>query len=149
MKKQQHAGEQGVTPLSPNQTLWHVPIVCCIGAAKSFQDLPIQAWRNIRPVKGAHPSNICGAIINGESLIDEGVYDGDIVIVRLHYDTHEISPGRLVAVFTPFGLLIKHIYPTLNSKVRLVSANALYEDIVLDAEEVAIQGIVERVERDL
>jgi SOS-response transcriptional repressor LexA len=60
-----------------------------------------------------------------------------------------MKPGQLAAVFTPYGLLLKHIYYTLGNKVRLVSANPAYDDLVLDAEDVTVQGIAVQVVRQL
>jgi SOS-response transcriptional repressor LexA len=89
------------------------------------------------------------AVITGSSLIDDGILDGDCVIVRLTFERYELTPGRLVAVLTPYGLLVKHIYVTLDDHVRLVSANPAFEDMVLEPEEVTVQGIAVRIERDL
>jgi SOS-response transcriptional repressor LexA len=128
----------------------HVPVLCTIGAAKSFYDLPITGWIDIKPPKNARPSDrFCAAMVNGDSLEGEGIQDGDFVVIRTTFEAHEIRPGKLVAVFTSYGLLIKHIYVGLNDKVRLVSANKAYEDIVLDAEDVKIQGIVVQLVRNL
>jgi SOS-response transcriptional repressor LexA len=127
-----------------------IPVVCMVGAARSFEDSPIQGWREIRPIKNARPfDRFCAAPVAGNSLIDEGIIDGDYVIVRLNFEDYDITPGKLAVVNTPYGLLLKHVYQTLDRKVRLVSANPAYEDIVLDADDVTVQGVVVRIERDL
>jgi SOS-response transcriptional repressor LexA len=126
-----------------------IPVVCLVGASRSVEHLPILEWREIRPIKNARPfDRYCAARVSGNSLYDDGIYDGDIVIARLNFELTEIYPGKLAVVLTPLGLLVKHIYVSLDSKVRLVSANPVYEDIVLDCDDVEIQGVVVRVERD-
>jgi SOS-response transcriptional repressor LexA len=128
---------------------YDVALVCVAGAARSIDDLPIDEWRTIRAIPGCRPDQIRAARINGDSLIDENICDGDVAIIRLNVTEGDIWPGRLVAVFTPYGLLIKHVYVGLDRRVRLVSANPLYEDIVLDLDQVQVQGVVARVERDV
>lgn len=126
-----------------------VPVVCMIGASKSLVDLPIEEWREIRPIENARPfDRFCGAKVSGDSLIDDHIVDGDYAIVRITYDSHEITPGRLVAALTPLGLLVKHVYPTLKGQVRLVSANPHYPDLLFDTEDVVIQGVLVRHEHD-
>lgn len=127
-----------------------LPVISAIGAAKSFYEFPITEWRDTRPIPHSRQQDqFCASPVCGDSLNGDGIFDGDYVILRLTFERHEIKQGQLVAVFTPYGLLLKHIYFTLNKKVRLVSANTEFEDILLDAEEVNVQGIVVRIERDL
>lgn len=127
-----------------------VPVICQVGAGRSAEEFPIREWREIRPIRGARPfDRFCAARVSGQSLINDNILDGDYAIIRTNFELYELKPGRLVAALTPYGLLIKHIYVTLDDKVRLVSANSTYEDIVVDASEVEIQGLVVRVERDL
>lgn len=127
-----------------------VLLICEAGAAHTAPDLPIGTLREIRPIAGARRSDrFCAAVVRGRSLSDDGIFDGDCAIVRLTFESYEITPGRLVVVLTPYGLLIKHIYLTLDQHVRLVSACASYSDLLLEPSEVKIQGIVVRIERDL
>lgn len=145
---QQLSVEVGVSSLLQAHAL-RVPVICMIGASNSLVDLPIEEWREIRPIDNARPFDMfCGAKVCGDSLKEDHIVDGDYAIVRVTFERYEITPGRLVAALTPFGLLIKHVYPTLNGKVRLVSANRLYSDLLFDAEDVTIQGVVVRTERD-
>lgn len=127
----------------------NVPMICEAGAAHSTPDLPIGSLREIRPITGARRADrFCAAVVRGRSLSDDGIFDGDCAIVRLTFEPYEITPGRLVVVLTPYGLLIKHIYLTLDNHVRLVSAHPSYKDLFLDVSEVTIQGVVVRIERD-
>jgi SOS-response transcriptional repressor LexA len=128
----------------------NVPLICEAGAARSIENLPRAGLREIRSITGARRSDqFCAAVIVGSSLADDGILDGDCIIVRLTFERHELTPGRLVAVLTPCGLLVKHIYLTLDDRIRLVSANPAYEDMLLDLDQVTVQGIAVRIERDL
>lgn len=142
--------DQNVIKLESISHPLYLPVICSIGAARSFDDLPIGDWRETRPVESARPlDQFCFAQVSGESLYEDGIHDGDFILIRLTFEDLELTPGRLLAVFTPYGLLIKHVYKTLDNKVRLVSANPAYEDILLEADDVTVQGIAIRVERDL
>jgi SOS-response transcriptional repressor LexA len=129
-----------------------VPIICTIGAAKKhevFDDVPIIEWRDVREIKGARPfDQYCGAPIEGDSMIGDNILDKDYAIFRTTFDIWEITPGRLCAVWTPSGLLIKRVYITLSDEIRLASSNPKYPDLVFSSEDVCIQGIVVRVERN-
>jgi SOS-response transcriptional repressor LexA len=104
-------------------------------------------WREIRPVDGARQyDRFCALQVNDDSLIDDQILDGYYAIVRLTFDDSEITPGRLVAVLAPGGLFIKHIYLEANNRIRLVSANDEYEDLIFDAGNVRIQGVVVRAD---
>src|SRR5689334_15300012 len=90
---------QGYIPIS-------VPVVCTLSAGKSIEFLPILSHRKIRPVNGARPNDrFCAAHINGSSLNGDRIYDGDYAIIRLTFDDFEVTPGKLVAILTPQGML--------------------------------------------
>jgi SOS-response transcriptional repressor LexA len=134
------------------ETEWfRVPILSVVSAGKSnMEDLLIEGWRLIRASdKVRSTDTLCCAPVQGESLIGDGINDGDYVVVRLNFDVAEVTPGRLAAVWTPSGLLIKHVYVTLNDQVRLVSSNPRYIDLIFDGADVEIQGLIVRVERDM
>lgn len=143
--------KHGASGASPEDSLLFVPVLSLVGASRSMpiEFLPIVKWREIRPIPGARPNDrFCAAHVNGDSLKDEAIQDGDYAIIRLTFDRHEVTPGKLVAVLAPVGLLVKRIYPMPGGRVRLASSNGDYEDLHFDACEVTVQGIVVRVERD-
>lgn len=141
---------EGLTGLRRIREWLHVPVLSTIGAARSFDDLPIHSWIDIQPPFGARPGDeYCGGGVSGESLAGDEIHDGDTIIFRLTFEREEIKPGSIVAVFTPYGFLLKHVYFTLDGRVRLMSANAAYEDLVLAAEDVTVQGIAEQVVKRL
>jgi phage repressor protein C with HTH and peptisase S24 domain len=129
-----------------------VPIICTIGAAKkheTFDDVPILEWRTIREIKGARPfDQYCGAPVEGNSMIGDNIQHNDFAIFRTTFDIWEVTPGQLCAVWTPQGLLIKRVYITLNDEIRLASSNPEFCDLVFSVEDVSIQGIIVRIERD-
>lgn len=128
-------------------TTIRVPILAEVAAGKPIDMLPISQWREIRPIKGARPNDrYAGVRVIGDSLQDTGILDGDVLIFLL---TRVAQAGDLVIVLTPLGLTIKYLLQHSDQMVLLRGANSKYEDQIWDIEEVTIQGIVRRVERDL
>lgn len=126
-----------------------IPLLASVGASRSHDEAEVRQWREISAIKNARPFDLFVATpVEGESLIGDRIFDGDVVIVRLNFDLQEVTPGRLVSVLTPTGHLLKHVYLTLDDRVRLVSSNDRFPDLVYDIDLVEIQGIVVRTERD-
>jgi repressor LexA len=74
----------------------------------------------------------------GESMIDEGIHDGDFVIVQ----RREIAePGEMVVALIGDDATLKRFYPEGNL-VRLQPANPTMQPIRVPAREVKVQGIV-------
>lgn len=109
--------------------------------------LPIEGWREIRPIKGAKPwDNFAAIRVIGESLIEDGILEGDFLIIRF---THEARSGEITIILTPHGNTIKYIHPNVDGTLLLKGANALYEDQVWEIDQIRVQGVVKRVELDL
>jgi SOS-response transcriptional repressor LexA len=97
----------------------------------------------VTPPAHSRPRDVFyAALVNGDSLSGDGIYDGFYVLVRQTFDRSELTPGRLIAVLTCYGLLLKRAYFTLDGKVRLVSSNPTYVDLLFRVDEVSVQGIV-------
>ncbi len=87
---------------------------------------PIEAIRNPEPIKVPRAmlprgGNYFALRIAGVSMIEEGIFDGDIVIVR---EQQTVNPGETAVAYLPDKneVTLKKIYPESN-RVRLVPAN--------------------------
>lgn len=76
--------------------------------------------------------------VTGESMIDEGIFDGDYVVVQLR---EEAEAGEMVVALIGDEATLKHFHPE-GAKVRLQPANPHMEPIFVPADQVKIQGIV-------
>lgn len=81
----------------------------------------------------------------GDSLIDDGIYEGDIAVVEI---TEDVRNGQLVAVRTDGGLLIKYFYRDVK-RVRLEGRNASYTPLYFSRNQVVIEGIVRQIIRKI
>jgi repressor LexA len=75
----------------------------------------------------------------GDSMDDEGIFDGDFVIV-LRREVAE--PGEMVVVLYGDEASIKRYYPVNEHEVQLQPGNKKLPPITIPASEVRVQGIV-------
>ena len=78
--------------------------------------------------------------VNGDSMIDACIAHGDMVLMKPVNDIHSLRNGDIVSALVPgLGTTLKYLVKKEN-KVILEAANAAYEPIVLDADQVIFQG---------
>lgn len=99
-----------------------IPLMGFIAAGGPIEAIanpePIEVPRSMLPRGG-----YCYALkVNGTSMIEEGIADGDIVIVR---QQQTVNPGETAVAYLPDknAVTLKKIYPERN-RVRLVPANS-------------------------
>ena len=77
--------------------------------------------------------------VKGDSMIDEQIRDGDLVIVE---DRRSADDGEtVVALLSGTDVTLKKLYRE-NGNVRLQPANPSIQPIVVPADQVQIQGVV-------
>lgn len=92
---------------------------------------------------------VATAQVSGDSMADEGIYDGDRLVCKVVFDAAEVKPGRLVVVRLPTGRsIVKRIF-FRDDKVILRSANPKYEDLVYDRDTITVEAIVKELVRKL
>mgnify|MGYP001807679097 CR=1 FL=1 len=87
-----------------------------------------------------HKKNIFALTVNGDSMIDACIADGDMVLMEPVKDSFSLRNGTIVSALVPgLGTTLKY-FVKRNGKVFLEAANPSYEPIKLNPEEVTIQG---------
>ena len=125
----------------PNAT--HAPLVGTITAGQ-----PILAYENI---EGTYPipSDLFGSgemfllRVKGESMINDGIYDGDTIVVKKQPTADN---GEIVAAMIDDSATVKRFYKE-NGKFRLQPANDSMQPIICD--QVEILGVVVGLMRKL
>jgi len=74
----------------------------------------------------------------GESMIDEGIHEGDLVVVSRR---ERAEPGEMVVALVESDATLKRFYPE-GQRIRLQPANPNMEPIYVPARDVRVQGIV-------
>ena len=78
--------------------------------------------------------------VNGDSMIDAFIADGDMVLMEPVKEPNYLRNGTIVSAFVPgSGTTLKYYFKK-NNQIILEAANPNYEPIVLDSNQVAIQG---------
>ena len=84
--------------------------------------------------------DIFALTVNGDSMIDAQIADGDMVLMEPIYDNYSVRNGDIVSAFVPgMGATLKYFIKKGN-KINLEAANSNYEPIVLNLDQVQIQG---------
>ncbi len=95
---------------------------------------------------GKYPESDFFALrIQGESMRDLGILEGDIVIVK---QTNTAKNGEVVVALANNETTIKSFYPTNDGKVELRPANREFAPQFYTTNEVAIQGVVVALQRE-
>ncbi len=78
--------------------------------------------------------------VEGNSMIDEQIRDGDYIVVS---SQPTASDGDVVvALLGGDSVTVKRLYREPGNRIRLQPANSAMAPIVVDAEDVAVQGVV-------
>ena len=87
--------------------------------------------------------------VNGDSMIDACIADGDMVLMEPIKDSYSLRNGTIVSAMVPgLGTTLKY-YVKKENKIFLEAANQAYEPIELNLEEVVFQGKLLAVWRKL
>ena len=78
--------------------------------------------------------------VNGDSMIDAYIADGDMVLMEPLKDSYSLKNGTIVSAMVPgLGTTLKYFYKR-GEKIFLEAANPAYEPIELNLDEVVLQG---------
>jgi repressor LexA len=84
--------------------------------------------------------NIFALTVNGDSMIDACIADGDVVLMEKITDSYSLRNGTIVSAMVPgLGTTLKYFFKR-NGKIFLEAANPSYEPIELDFNAVVFQG---------
>ena len=78
--------------------------------------------------------------VNGDSMIDACIAHGDMVLMEPIKDSYSLRNGTIVSAMVPgLGTTLKYFFKREN-KIFLEAANPAYEPIILDLDNVVLQG---------
>ena len=84
--------------------------------------------------------NIFALTVNGDSMIDACIADGDMVLMEPIKDSYSLRNGTIVSAMVPgLGTTLKYFFKR-GEKIFLEAANAAYDPIELNLNEVVFQG---------
>lgn len=136
---------RSIIPKYDIKTFIEVPIVGRIAAGQPIE--AIEDWKDTISVSNIklETSEDCYALrVSGNSMIDEGIFDGDIVIIKKQSSAE--NGQTVVAIIDDNKATLKKLYRE-NSKFRLQSANQAI--LPFYREEVEVRGVVVQVIRNI
>ena len=84
--------------------------------------------------------NVFALTVNGDSMIDACIADGDMVLMEPINDSYSLKNGTIVSALVPgLGTTLKYFFKKGN-KIVLEAANPNYEPIELNNEDAVFQG---------
>tara|TARA_B100001027_G_C16255009_1_gene326438 strand:+ start:1206 stop:1823 length:618 start_codon:yes stop_codon:yes gene_type:complete len=116
-----------------------VPILGSIAAgglieATSYSDQTLNLTDTVEK-KG-----VFALVVNGDSMIDAFIADGDMVLIEPLESIYSLKNGDIVSAMVPgLGTTLKYFFKK-NNKVSLEAANQNYDPILLDLDQLEIQG---------
>lgn len=134
--------EQETQPPPPleSELLWEIPMAGIIAAGQPLEVVPdgdlIAVPRFLLP--RVKPENVYALKVQGDSMIDEHICDGDIALIE---DRPEAHDGEIVvALVDETHATLKRLYRH-GAEVELRPANSQLESIRVPAERVRVRGI--------
>ena len=84
--------------------------------------------------------NVFALTVNGDSMIDACIADGDMVLMEPITDSYSLRNGTIVSALVPgLGTTLKY-FVKRGGKIFLEAANQAYEPIIIDINQISIQG---------
>ena len=116
-----------------------VPLLGSVAAGGLIETYPdLNEELNIEDV--ISKKGIFALTVNGDSMIDAFIADGDTVIMEPIKDFSYLRNGTIVSAMLPgSGTTLKYYFRAGN-KIKLEAANQKYEPILVDSGEISIQG---------
>ena len=122
-----------------NEVIDGVPVLGSVAAGgliETFSDLN----ENLNFSEVLNKKDVFALCVNGDSMIDAQIADGDMVLMEPVKDLFSIRNGDIVSAFVPgLGTTLKYFFKK-GSQISLEAANVAYEPIILNSDQVQIQG---------
>ncbi len=129
-----------------HETMVKIPLLGTIAAGQPIEAIQDKETIAVPKSKIPHSSEVYALRVTGDSMIDENINDGDIVLVK-HQGT-AVNGQKVVALIDSREATLKKIYKE-RGHIRLQPANQNMEPLIFrNSRDILIQGIVLDIIRD-
>ncbi len=122
-----------------DELLEGIPIMGSVAAGgliETFSDVE----ENLDISDVLNKKNVFALTVNGDSMIDACIADGDMVLMEPVADSSFLKNGTIVSAMVPgLGTTLKY-FVKRGGQIFLEAANPNYEPIVVDLNQISIQG---------
>ena len=130
---------------SNNESFLNIPLVGSIAAGEAIEAInSTDSMISIPRSLVSKNSTYFGLKVKGLSMIDEGIFDGDIAIIK---KTTSAENGKIAAVLTLDNEITLKIIKMTNQKIYLIPANKAYDIKEHNLGDVQIQGTLSGIIR--
>ena len=128
-----------------NESFLNIPLVGSIAAGEAIEAInSTDSMISIPRSLVSKNSTYFGLKVKGLSMIDEGIFDGDIAIIK---KTTSAENGKIAAVLTLDNEITLKIVKMTNQKIYLIPANKAYDIKEHNLGDVQIQGTLSGIIR--
>jgi len=120
------------------QSQIELPLLGLVAAGSPIESIPDPEPVSVPPDFVRSGNNFV-LKVRGESMIEDGIHDGDLVVVQ---STAEAADGDMVVAMVDGEVTLKRLYRQAPDTIRLQPANSEMKPIFVDAESLTVQGIV-------
>jgi repressor LexA len=125
-------------PLTDGPSEIELPLLGLVAAGSPIESIPDPEPVSVPPDFVRAGENFV-LKVRGESMIEDGIHDGDLVVVQ---STAEANDGDMVVAMVDGEVTLKRIFRQAPGTIRLQPANSEMAPILVAADTVTIQGIV-------
>ena len=123
----------------------NIPLIGTIAAGEAIEAIENSNDFISIPTSMTSPnSKYFGLKVRGLSMIDEGIFDGDIAIIR---KTNNVENGKIAAILTNDNEVTLKTIKFNKDKVMLIPANKSYETKEYKTGEIQVQGTLSGIIR--
>ena len=116
-----------------------VPVLGSVAAGGLIETYPDET-ENLDINDVFQKDGVFALTVNGDSMVDAYIADGDMVLMEPVRELNYLKNGSIVSAMVPgSGTTLKYFFKKSN-QIILEAANPNYEPIVLNLDEVVIQG---------
>ena len=122
-----------------DEILEGVPIMGSVAAGGLIETFNVTN-ENLDITNVLKKKNVFALTVNGDSMIDACIADGDMVLMEPINDSFSLRNGDIVSALVPgMGTTLKYFFKR-GGKIFLEAANSNYDPIELNLNEVVFQG---------
>ena len=114
-----------------------LPLVGRIAAGRPIEAIAGQSEIDLNELFGG--ADRYALKVAGDSMIEAGIRDGDLVIVRRQETADD---GQIVVALIDGEATLKYLHRRPDGRIELRPANAALEPLVCEAERLLVQGVV-------
>jgi repressor LexA len=123
---------------APRDAGSRVPLLGVVAAGSPIESIPDEEFMTL-PESLLRSGDHYVLRVRGDSMVDEGIHDGDFVIVN---STQQADQGEMVVALVGGEVTLKRLYREHGSTLRLQPSNTAMPPLVVPASDVRVQGVV-------